>query len=501
MLQRPHHQLAWLAIGLRDGAVDLAQVGEHQRRHRRRQQRAPGSAALGQHHIDVELGEQHRDRLLHIHHAGRDLPQPAHRPFVQVEIEGLLRLHQPQVVGEEGPEPIGREPLGPQVQHHLPPEALLAPGGHDRPGGGEIIRDGGQPLPALIAQLGEVIEDHQQSASVQQCPHQRQGRRQRPCLRPALLGEGFQAAAHPAEQRFLPLQVGLHQHGHHRTIREPALQGPAGDAQRQARLADAALAADQHQPVEAIQLPETLRRELRLEFVPHLHRQAQVMAALLHRGDGREALPNPALVLRHPGVEHPGPVLQRAEQPRTQRQHLLPADRNQHPLIGQAQQPVRPSPQHQPIGNQQRHQQTARGRGQRHVAEQGTQREIPRRARPGAAGRVGGAGWCGSWPAGLRQECWQGLSARRLRFCATHRDQGDQHAEATRQPHQISALRSGSTHLLPQLLIPILAGAGLTGNNPAGVYGVPAHLCHRWKPVYARGLPFLHAVTLLWSAS
>ena len=127
MLQRPHHQLPRLANGLRDGAVDLAHVGEHQRRHRRRQQRAPGTAPLGQHHIDVELGEQHRDRLLLIHDAGRDLPQPADRPLVQVEIKGFLRPYQPQIVGEEGPEPIRREPLWPQVQHHLPPEALLTP--------------------------------------------------------------------------------------------------------------------------------------------------------------------------------------------------------------------------------------------------------------------------------------------------------------------------------------------------------------------------------------
>ena len=392
MLQRPHHQLPRLAIGLRDGGVDLAHVGEHQRRHRCRQQRTAGAAPLGQHHIDVELGEQHGDRLLLIHDARRDLPQPAHSPFVQVEIEGFLRLHQPQIVGEEGPEPIRREPLRPQVQHHLPPEALLPPGGHDRPGGGEIIGGGQQPLPALISQLGEVIEDHQQPAPLQQRPHQRQGGRQSPCLRPSLLGEGLQAAAHAAEQRFLPLQVGLHQHRHHRKLREPALQGPAGDPQRQARLADAALAADQHQPVQAVELAQALGCELGLELVAHLHRQAQVVAALLHRGNGREALLNPALVLLHPGIKHPGPVLQGAEQPRTQRQHLLPADRNQHPLIGQPQQPARPPPQHQPIGDQQRHQQAARGSGQRLVAEQGTERELPRRARPGAAGWVSGSG-------------------------------------------------------------------------------------------------------------
>jgi hypothetical protein len=124
--------------------------------------------------------------------------------------------------------------------------------------------------------------------------------------------------------------------------------------------------ADQHQPVEAIELAQALGCELRLEVVAHLHRQAQVMAALLHRGDGREALLNPALVLRHPGIQHPGPVLQRAEQPRTQRQHLLPADRDQ-----------------------QGYQQAARGGGQRLVAEKGTERELAPLAGLEAAGGDG----------------------------------------------------------------------------------------------------------------
>ena len=286
--QRPLHQfLADLQtlpapqgrIGRR---IQPPHVAEHQLRHRTRQQ---ALLAVGDHVIDKHLGQQHRDRL--VAHDPLELRLGRHQVVVA---EGLALALAAQVIEKKGLQALHRDPLRHDpAQRTLRKAVVIAAAGDEH----QTRWQGSQQLlPGRGRQLREVIHDRDQPLGDQQGLHQ---------LRRQLLLRGAgelvaQPAPHPIRQLLLRAEGGFDQHRQaHHSAWFP-LQPPAGDLKGQARLARAAIAAEQQHMASGhlqqglhifrLQQPWALRGRRTRRDEAHLQRHMHL--AGLHRRETPE---------------------------------------------------------------------------------------------------------------------------------------------------------------------------------------------------------------------